>query len=307
MFFVEFRRTMNDPYEREIARLQAIYDEVLAQEAAGTAPADPEFSESEESSAEENINIPSDHDTDTEQEPLSDEDEGSEEPQQSSRTSNFFIGKDGTKWRKEIPPHNVRTRRENIIRHLPGVLGAAKNALSPYQCWLYYFEEITDMVVMYTNLYIQKNSHKYKDKYDVKETSNEEMKALFGLLYLAGSQHGGRKHLHEFYGTDGLGSEIFTAAMSFRRMRFLLRFLRFDNTDTREERRSLDKLAPVREIVDNFNQKCKIHYSVGEFVTLDEMLLGFRGRCSFKMYIPNKPTGSRCFQPLMQGHFSLHI
>lgn len=34
----------------------------------------------------------------------------------------------------------------------------------------------------------------------------------------------------------------------------------------------------------------KKHYSVGKYVTLDEMLLGFRGRCGFRIYIPNKPN-----------------
>lgn len=43
-------------------------------------------------------------------------------------------------------------------------------------------------------------------------------------------------------------------------------------------------------MVEKFNEQCKVHYSVGEYVTLDEMLLAFRGRCRFKMYIPNKPN-----------------
>jgi len=41
--------------------------------------------------------------------------------------------------------------------------------------------------------------------------------------------------------------------------------------------------------MDAFNENCKKNYCVGEFVTLDEMLLSFRGRCSFRMYIPSKP------------------
>jgi len=37
-------------------------------------------------------------------------------------------------------------------------------------------------------------------------------------------------------------------------------------------------------------RRCKENYTVGENRTIDEMLEGFRGRCSFLQYIPNKPN-----------------
>nr|CAI5841395.1 unnamed protein product [Callosobruchus analis] len=77
--------------------------------------------------------------------------------------------------------------------------------------------------------------------------------------------------------------------MSQRRFRFLLRVIRFDDKRTRVERSELDKLAPVKEVFELFTENCKQSYAVGEYVTLDEMLFAFRGRCSFRVYIPNKP------------------
>nr|CAI5855201.1 unnamed protein product [Callosobruchus analis] len=77
--------------------------------------------------------------------------------------------------------------------------------------------------------------------------------------------------------------------MSQRRFRFLLRVIRFDDKRTRVERSELDKLAPVREVFELLTENCKQSYAVGEYVTLDEMLFAFRGRCSFRVYIPNKP------------------
>lgn len=272
-----------DDYEREEARLLALYDEVA------TPPGSPEESDNDsddDSIADVDYHIVSDHETDTEQESLSEEDEEDE----SSTRSKFYFGKDKTKWRKQAPPLNVRTRNRNIVTHLPGILGAAKDAKSPIECWNLFFEDIVQIIVFNTNLYIRKVAPKYKDSYDTKETTVEEIRALIGLLYLAGSQHGGRKNLSEFYGDDGLGCEMFPAVMAQRRLKFLLRCLRFDNTDTREERKSQDNLAAVREMTTKFNELCKTHYSIGEYATLDEMLLAFRGRCRFKMYIPNKPN-----------------
>lgn len=54
-------------------------------------------------------------------------------------------------------------------------------------------------------------------------------------------------------------------------------------------RRQTDRLAPIRYIFDTFVENCKANYSASEYVTIDEMLLSFRGRCGFRQYITNKP------------------
>ena len=38
-----------------------------------------------------------------------------------------------------------------------------------------------------------------------------------------------------------------------------------------------------------FIEACKKNYSAGPYVTIDESLLAFRGRCSFKVCMPSKP------------------
>ncbi|XP_046386550.1 piggyBac transposable element-derived protein 4-like [Ischnura elegans] len=77
--------------------------------------------------------------------------------------------------------------------------------------------------------------------------------------------------------------------MSRKRFHFILQSLRFDDKATRSDRKLLDKLAPVREVFDIFVQNCRESYSLGEYVTIDEMLSKFRGRCAFRQYIPSKP------------------
>lgn len=74
------------------------------------------------------------------------------------------------------------------------------------------------------------------------------------------------------------------------RFRFFLRCLRMDDVKTREQRKSQDNLAPIRKIFGAVVKNCQKHYSIGKSTTIDEMLWSFRGRCRFRMYIPNKPA-----------------
>ncbi|XP_068243792.1 piggyBac transposable element-derived protein 4-like [Palaemon carinicauda] len=39
-----------------------------------------------------------------------------------------------------------------------------------------------------------------------------------------------------------------------------------------------------------FVENCKKNYTPSEFVTIDEMLVAFRGHCPFRQYIPSKPA-----------------
>lgn len=54
--------------------------------------------------------------------------------------------------------------------------------------------------------------------------------------------------------------------------------------------RQTDKLAPIRDVFDSFVEKCKTAYTPFQNVTIDEKLEAFRGRCSFRQYIPSKPN-----------------
>ena len=49
-------------------------------------------------------------------------------------------------------------------------------------------------------------------------------------------------------------------------------------------------MAPIRNIYDKFVVACEANCTPGTGCTVDEPLHGFRGLCSFKQYIPNKPS-----------------
>lgn len=204
----------------------------------------------------------------------------------------FFIGKDqSTKWRKHCNPRNVRTRSENLITHLPGPKETVKNLRTPLAIWQYFFpENVLQVIVDNTNKHIQAVQDKYSRERDAKTTNILELQALIGLLYLAGVMKSNHLNAEDLWRVDGTGVEIFRLTMSLQRFRFLMRHIRFDDLETREARKSLDRLAAIRDIFDIFVEKCKTAFTPFHYVTVDEKLEAFRGRCIFRQYIPNKPS-----------------
>ncbi|KAJ4447052.1 hypothetical protein ANN_09041 [Periplaneta americana] len=97
-------------------------------------------------------------------------------------------------------------------------------------------------------------------------------------------------NLFDLWSADGTGVPYFRTCMNRIRFKFLVTVLRFDDSNTRQERRSVDKLAPIRSLFEQIVQKCSENFTVSEYVTIDEMLESFRGRCSFKQFIKTKPA-----------------
>ena len=73
------------------------------------------------------------------------------------------------------------------------------------------------------------------------------------------------------------------------RFKNILRFFRFDDEATRTERRKSDKLAPIRYVIETIKDHLLANYSPGKWLTIDEHLCRYRGRYSFKQFIPSKP------------------
>ena len=109
---------MNKSYEADVARLLKLYEEVET---------DPENEESSDydSDADPTYEEILDHESDSVQDDVNLE---NVEPEASS-IQTYYFGKDRTKWRQEPNPQNVRTRTFNIVSHLPGVIGNAKNVI----------------------------------------------------------------------------------------------------------------------------------------------------------------------------------
>lgn len=88
---------------------------------------------------------------------------------------------------------------------------------------------------------------KYSRLRDSKLTNEIELRAVFGLLYYIGCLRGAHLNTEYLWASGGIGCTICIAAMSRKRFLFLLRSIRFDDIDTRNDRRSLD-FAHFREL-----------------------------------------------------------
>lgn len=168
---------------------------------------------------------------------------------------------------------------------LPGVKAEAKEKTNPAEIWsLFITDNIIEKNVLYTNIEIERKQYS-KENRTARPTDKDEVKALFGLLYIASKIKGNHLNTSDLFRADGMGCEIFRLAMSLQRFKILLQNFRLDDKTTRPERQKCDKLAAVREFFDEFNSNLPKYFSFSQYVTVNEMLWAFRGRCGFRVYI----------------------
>ncbi|KAJ4441308.1 hypothetical protein ANN_11162 [Periplaneta americana] len=114
----------------------------------------------------------------------------------------------------------------------------------------------------------------YSRSRDAHNTERIKIEAFTGLLYMAGVLRAAHLILFEFWSNDGKGVLNFRNCMNVRSFKFLITALRFDDSNTWQERRIVDKLASTRSFV----QKLSDNFTVN--VMIDEMLQFFRGKCA---------------------------
>ncbi|KAJ8889936.1 hypothetical protein PR048_009441 [Dryococelus australis] len=91
---------------------------------------------------------------------------------------------------------------------------------------------------------------KNTDSSSFKDTDRDEIEALVDLMILCAILKSGRENLQSLFSTDTFGRPIFRRVMSLKR--------------------------------------CQESYTIGAHACVGEALIPFRGRCRFRMRIPNK-------------------
>ena len=86
-----------------------------------------------------------------------------------------------------------------------------------------------------------------------------------------------------------IGRPIFNKLMSRYRYQQILQVLRFYDTNSLRKNISEDKFQPIRDVFEQWDLNLRDAYTPGPHMTVDERLVCFRGRCSFRQYIPSKP------------------
>lgn len=78
---------------------------------------------------------------------------------------------------------------------------------------------------------------------------------------------------------------IFRKTMPFRRFLQISRSLHFANNNTANK---TDKLYKIKPVINFFNQTFKEVYTMQEDIAIDESLMKFKGRLSYKQFNPSK-------------------
>ena len=153
---------------------------------------------------------------------------------------------------------------------------------------------MADLIALETNREARRKVRQWNDdnpenRREWNEVDSTEIKAFIGLCLYAGLHKSNHEAVSLLW-SENEGRPIFTATMSRNRFTSILKFLRFDNRATRQERQADDKLAPFRDLWSLFQVQLPKFYIPGPDLCVDEQLVAFRGRCGFRQYIPSKPA-----------------
>ena len=121
-----------------------------------------------------------------------------------------------------------------------------------------------------------------------------ELKKLVDLVILMGLIH--KPSLPDYWSSDNMyWTPIFSKSTICDRFYLILKFLHFNNNndpayDANDENR--DRLHKLRPFLEMARDQCKQVYQPGEYLSIDESLVLFKGRLHFKQYIRTKQA---CF------------
>ena len=108
-----------------------------------------------------------------------------------------------------------------------------------------------------------------------------ELKELIGVLLIRLYQFN-HENMSQLWSLMD-GRPIFNQTIGCTRFQETVRVMRFN--EARRARRSPDKLQPIRKVFEMWNDTLLDTFVPGPYLTVDEQLLAFRGRCPFRQYI----------------------
>lgn len=201
-----------------------------------------------------------------------------------------LLGKNGYVWKTQAKKGG-KTPSINVVHIRPGPIQEARELLQPVSNFQFFLPDtLLNKIVFHTNQEINRRNKKYKvASQTISETNLVELKSLLGLYILAAALKDNNLSTKLMFDSSYSGTR-YKSTMSKGRFEFLTACLRFDDKSTRDERRAESVFAPIIEIWNDFIEICKKSFKPGAYVTIDEQLVGFRGKCPFRMYIPNKPA-----------------
>lgn len=155
---------------------------------------------------------------------------------------------------------------------------------------LLFDNDFFNLLVIQTNLYHCQMKELYKNSAKTlswAEVTTSEMKKFLGLVILMGQTK--KSHWRDYWSRDPLvEAPIFPKTMSRKRFEQILTF--FHLNDNTQNTNSGDRLYKIRPLLDYIIPKFQSLYTPKQQLSLDEAMIPWRGRISFRTYNPAKIT-----------------
>jgi len=153
--------------------------------------------------------------------------------------------------------------------------------------------DTVDIIARHTNkkalsVYAAFNAAHPDSKREWKHVTVQEMYSFMAILICSGVNNFNIDHTSVMWHSNSY--PLYRATMGLNRFRNIMRFIRFDDANTRQQRAKEDKAAPIRDLWTMLNANLSMMYKPTENLTIDVQLYPFRGRTRFTQYIPSKPA-----------------
>ena len=149
-------------------------------------------------------------------------------------------------------------------------------------------EDIYQLMVFQTNLYATQKHKPFSP------TTVRELKTFIGLNLLMGIKR--LPSYKDYWSSDPmLRDSYISSAMPLKRFQWLLANFHLNDNSAMPSRDSdnFDKLYKLRPLLDGLNRPFAKFYNPTEHQSIDESMIKFKGRCSFKQYLPKKAQKKR--------------
>ncbi|XP_023725727.1 piggyBac transposable element-derived protein 4 [Cryptotermes secundus] len=115
----------------------------------------------------------------------------------------------------------------------------------------------------------------------------DEMYVVLALIMLTGIDQ--RPTLRSYYSKNRLlFTPFFAETLPLERLEVIMRFLHFSDNSKQNEYQGPSKLFKIYPVIQHLSRKFQILYLPGQNIAIDESLTLWKGRLSFKQYLPLK-------------------
>ncbi|XP_061536929.1 piggyBac transposable element-derived protein 4-like [Phycodurus eques] len=157
---------------------------------------------------------------------------------------------------------------------------------------LFLTDELLQRIADQTNLYatqyfqVQSESLPHSRVHAWKPVSVPELKTFFGLSFL--TSYVKKPSIGLYWSVDEVdATPHFSQTMSRNRFQIIWQFLHYNNNASQDD---ADKLYKIRPVFEYIVEKFKEMYQPGQNICIDEGMMLWRGRVSFRVYNPKKPV-----------------